>query len=55
MDDILIELSKLGTISIKRCYGDFSTAQSAPWKAVLLQHGIIPVQQYQVRSHCLAL
>ncbi|KAG5187549.1 limkain-b1-type NYN domain-containing protein [Tribonema minus] len=47
MDDIMLELSKLGSISIKRCYGDFAAPQQAPWKAVLLKHGIIPVQQYQ--------
>lgn len=44
--DIIIEMSKLGSISIKRCYGDFSSLVNSPWKAVMLDYGIVPVQQF---------
>jgi uncharacterized LabA/DUF88 family protein len=45
--DILAEVSKLGTASVKRVYGDFTTSSLQGWKAVLAEHAIQPVQQFR--------
>lgn len=43
---ILDELSKLGTPTYKRIYGDWTTPQLASWKKSLLDYSITPIQQY---------
>lgn len=43
---ILDELSKYGNVTYKRIYGDWTKAQSASWKEVLLQNSITPIQQF---------
>ncbi|MBQ6787177.1 MAG: NYN domain-containing protein [Lachnospiraceae bacterium] len=43
---ILQELSKYGTITYKRIYGDWTRSTSNKWKDVLLANSINPVQQY---------
>jgi len=43
---ILDELSKHGTITIKRIYGDWTSPQHGTWKEALLQNSIIPIQQF---------
>jgi uncharacterized LabA/DUF88 family protein len=45
--DILAEISKLGTASVKRIYGDFTTSNLQSWKIVLAEHAIQPVQQFR--------
>jgi hypothetical protein len=45
--DILAEVSRLGTASVKRIYGDFTTSNLQGWKAVLAEHAIQPVQQFR--------
>ena len=40
------ELSKYGTVTIKRIYGDWTTPNMASWKALLMEHAITPFQQY---------
>jgi uncharacterized LabA/DUF88 family protein len=45
--DILAEVSKLGTASVKRIYGDFTTSNLQGWKTVLAEHAIQPVQQFR--------
>jgi len=45
--DILAEISKLGTASVKRIYGDFTTSNLQGWKAILAEHAIQPVQQFR--------
>src|SRR5437879_302161 len=48
--DILSEVASLGTASVKRVYGDFTTSNLHSWRAVLLEHAIQPVQQFVIRS-----
>ena len=43
---IIEELSKYGTITYKRLYGDLTKANNRSWKHALLSHSINPVQQY---------
>lgn len=43
---ILREITKYGTPTVKRIYGDFTKQTSSGWKAHLLEHAITPVQQY---------
>lgn len=40
------EIAKYGTPTTKRIYADWTRPNAAGWKAVLLEHAIIPVQQY---------
>ena len=40
------ELATYGVATVKRAYGDWTTSQLGGWKAVLNQHGILPVQQF---------
>jgi uncharacterized LabA/DUF88 family protein len=44
--ELLEEIAKYGTPTIKRAYGDWTTQQLAGWKAELLSHAIQPVQQF---------
>lgn len=43
---ILTELSKYGTITYKRIYGDWTLSLHAKWKDALLENSITPVQQF---------
>ena len=43
---ILDELSKYGTVTIKRIYGDWTLSLHAKWKAALLENSITPIQQF---------
>ncbi len=45
IDRLLEEIAKYGIASVKRIYGDWSHGLSK-WKAALLPHAIIPVQQF---------
>lgn len=43
---ILDEISKEGTATYKRIYGDWTSPNLSPWKQVLLEHSVTPMQQY---------
>ncbi|MBM9888373.1 MULTISPECIES: NYN domain-containing protein [Deefgea] len=43
---ILAEIGKFGVATVKRIYGDFTKPNLSSWKAVLLEHSILPMQQY---------
>src|SRR5690606_11121176 len=43
---MLEEISKSGTPTVKRIYGDWTKAHLSGWKNVLLENAITPVQQY---------
>ena len=43
---ILNEANNLGTIIIKRIYGDWTATQMSSWKQVVLDNCIQPIQQY---------
>ena len=44
--EMLEEISKNGTPTIKRIYGDWTKAHLTGWKNVLLENAITPIQQY---------
>lgn len=43
---IMDEITKEGTITYKRIYGDWTKPDLGKWKEILLDHSITPVQQY---------
>jgi len=43
---ILDETANSGVVTYKRIYGDWTTSRLAPWKNILLENSIIPIQQY---------
>lgn len=47
---IIDEVSNHGTPTYKRIYGDWTKPQLGPWKSVLLNHSITPIQQYSYTS-----
>jgi uncharacterized LabA/DUF88 family protein len=44
--ELLEEIAKYGTPTIKRAYGDWTTPHLGGWKEALLRHAIQPVQQF---------
>jgi hypothetical protein len=44
--ELLEEIAKYGTPTIKRAYGDWTTTNLAGWKEELLRHAIQPMQQF---------
>jgi len=44
---LLTEVAKFGVASVKRIYGDWTLPNLAPWKSVLLEHSIQPIQQFR--------
>lgn len=45
-DGLFDEIAKIGEASVRRIYGDFSSARSKSWADVLSKHAIIPQQQF---------
>lgn len=43
---IMAEAAVYGVPTVKRIYGDWTTPNMGSWKPLLLEHAIIPVQQY---------
>ncbi|WP_099371216.1 NYN domain-containing protein [Sphingobacterium sp. 1.A.5] len=46
IQEMLEEISKNGTPTIKRIYGDWTKPNLTGWKNVLLENAITPIQQY---------
>lgn len=46
IEPLFKEINKLGTASVKRIYGDWTSNQLAQWKPILLPHAIEPKQQF---------
>jgi uncharacterized LabA/DUF88 family protein len=44
--EMMEEITKYGTPTIKRIYGDWTKPQLSKWKTILLENAITPVQQY---------
>lgn len=44
--EILGEVAKYGTATVKRAYGDWTTQILASWKKVLHVHAVQPIQQF---------
>lgn len=47
VQELLAEVSRYGTATIKRAYGDWTTDNLKPWKAVLHAQAIQPMQQFR--------
>ena len=47
LPELLTEIAKLGTASVKRVYGDFTTPALSSWREPLLAHSILPIQQFR--------
>ncbi|MCK5802940.1 MAG: NYN domain-containing protein [Lentisphaeria bacterium] len=46
VDELLKEVAKYGTATVKRAYGDWTTTNLKSWKTVLHRHAIQPEQQF---------
>jgi hypothetical protein len=46
IDELLKEISKYGTPTVKRAYGDWTTTNLKSWKAVLHKNAVQPEQQF---------
>jgi uncharacterized LabA/DUF88 family protein len=46
LPQILAEVSKVGLITVKRIYGDWTTTNMNSWKTSLHKHAIQPMQQF---------
>ena len=44
--ELIEEIARFGTPTVKRAYGDWTTPYLAGWKEELLRHAIQPVQQF---------
>ncbi|MBZ9676907.1 NYN domain-containing protein [Mesorhizobium sp. ES1-1] len=49
-DGLFQEIAKIGEASVRRIYGDFSSAHSKGWAELLARHAIIPHQQFAYTS-----
>ena len=45
--ELMTEISRHGTPTVRRIYGDWTQANMQQWKNVLHEHAITPVQQYR--------
>jgi uncharacterized protein (TIGR00288 family) len=45
---ILSELARRGKVNIRRAYGNWASRNIKGWEAVLHEHAIVPVQQYDL-------
>ncbi|NJX15459.1 NYN domain-containing protein [Tamlana crocina] len=50
ISEMMEEITKYGTPTIKRIYGDWTKPYLTKWKKVLLEHAINPIQQYSYTS-----
>ncbi len=47
IEGLLAEIAKYGIASVKRIYGDWTTPNLKGWKENLLEHSILPYQQFR--------
>lgn len=43
---LIDEVAKLGRATVRRIYGDWTTSNLGPWKLVLLDYSLQPIQQF---------
>jgi uncharacterized protein (TIGR00288 family) len=48
LDEVLLVLGELGTINIRRAYGNWAKASLKGWGLLTGQHSIVPMQQFDV-------
>jgi len=46
IEGLLAEVARLGTASVKRIYGNWTSNNLSSWKTLLLEHSIQPIQQF---------
>ena len=46
VEGLMTEIAKYGTASVKRIYGDWTQPGLKRWKESLLEHSILPIQQF---------
>lgn len=46
VEELLAEIAKYGTSSVKRIYGDWTSPKLKSWKEMLLDYAIQPIQQF---------
>ncbi len=46
IDELMAEVSRYGTATIRRAYGDWTTDNLKKWKAILHKQAIQPIQQF---------
>lgn len=46
IEGLIAEIAKYGIASVKRIYGDWTDTRLKRWKAVLLEYGMTPIQQF---------
>jgi uncharacterized LabA/DUF88 family protein len=46
IEELLAEIAKYGTASVKRIYGDWTNPYLKSWKEILLKYSIQPIQQF---------
>jgi uncharacterized LabA/DUF88 family protein len=51
LPELLAEVAKIGTASVKRVYGDFTTPALSCWREALLAYSIQPIQQFRNTVH----
>ncbi len=50
IDELMAEVSRYGTATIRRAYGDWTTDNLKKWKAILHKQAIQPIQQFSYTS-----
>jgi uncharacterized protein (TIGR00288 family) len=48
LDDVLLVLGELGTINVRRAYGNWAKASLKGWGVLTGEHSIVPMQQFDV-------
>ncbi len=48
LDEVLLVLGELGTINVRRAYGNWAKASLKGWGSLTGQHSIVPMQQFDV-------
>lgn len=51
LPELFAEIAKIGTATVKRVYGDFTTPALSSWREPMLAHSIQPIQQFRNTVH----
>lgn len=43
---LMTEVANYGTASVRRIYGDWTSPTTKGWRCCLLEHSIVPIQQF---------
>lgn len=46
LSNMMTEVANYGTPSVRRIYGDWTAPQNRIWQESLLQHSVVPIQQF---------